>query len=236
MEKIQRQANYDHFLTCGTVKVVSVSTLFPRLLSRDLPPRQLKVLAERHVSVSNPTHCVFEPDTAHARHRRPLAANEVVADGVREGTQNLGVGPAVSIRTLLPGDFYLLFPDLVTLGFVFANGEGNSRFDFNGKHAGQTRPVDASRCVERFKGKELSIQIGGRVADRPEPFRIGTLIVSKSRTRHFLVIELSGAQPLLYIDLQDWKLAGCLPDATFDIYNKWKFVRGWDGTDVYEFH
>jgi hypothetical protein len=186
------------------------------------------------VSVSDPTHYVSKPDTARGRQRRPLASN-LVLEEVRGAIRKLGVGPAVSIRTLLPGDFYLLFPDLVTLGFVFANGEGNSRFDFNGKHAGQMRSVDASRCLERFKGKGLSILIDAQVADRPEPFKIGSLIVSKDRTRHFLVVQLSGPQPLLYIDLQDWKLAGSLPNATFDIYNKWKFVRGWDGMVVHEF-
>jgi hypothetical protein len=183
------------------------------------------------VSVSDPTHDVSAHDAAPARLRRPFASN-LVADGIREGISKLGVGPAVSIRTLLPGDFYLLFPELVTLGFVFANAEANGRFDLTGKHAGQIRSADDSRCVERFNGKELSFQIGGRVANSPEPLKIGSLVVSKSRTRHFLVIQLSK----LYIDLQDWKLAGSLPSAPFDIYNNWKFVRGWDGMVVYEFH
>jgi hypothetical protein len=187
------------------------------------------------VLVSDPTYYVSEPAILRARHRRRLASNGEVVDRVREGIKKLGVGPAASMRRLLPGDFYLVFPDLVTLGFVFANGEGNSRFDFNGKHAGQIRPVDSSRCLERFNGKELSFEMGGQVADRPEPFKIGSLIVSKGRTRHFLVIELSGPQPLLYIDLQEWKLADALPNEIFDIYNKWKFVRGWDGMVVYEF-
>jgi hypothetical protein len=199
------------------------------------------------VSVSDPIHDVPE-DEAHARQRRPVASISMVpppsdpipaerlAGRVREGIKKLGVGPAVSIRTLLPGDFYLLFPDLMTLGFVFANGEANSRFDLNGEHARQIRPIDDTRCVERFNGKELSFQIGGRITGSPEPLKIGSLIASKSRTRHFLVIQISEPRSFLYIDLQDWKLTSSLPNAPFDMYNNWKFVRGWDGMVVYEFH
>jgi hypothetical protein len=207
--------------------------------------------------VSDPTHDVSEDDAARARLRRPLAsvshfpAKTVEAPsptpasgqtpagrsarGVRARINKLGVGPAVSIRTLLPGDFYLLFPDLVTLGFVFANGEANSRFELNGEHARQILPIGEARCIERFNGKELSFQIGGRATDSSDPLKIGSLIVSKSRTRHFMAIQLSGAQSFLYLDLQDWKLVSSLPNAPFDMYNKWKFVRGWDGMVAYEF-
>ena len=240
-------------LQCGTAKVVSVSTLF-RDSRRVTCLHANLCLGRTTVSVSDPTN----DDPERARQQRPSASISYLptksieppspipvsgqtpggrfAGRVLEGVQKLGVGPAVSIRTLLPGDFYLLFPDLGTLGFVIANGEANIRFDLTGEHAHQIRSIDDARCIERFNGKDLSFQTGGRVAHGPEPLKVGSLFVSKGKTRHFLAIQLSGPQSLLYVDLQEWKLTDSLPNAIFDMYNNWKFVRAWDGMVVYEFY
>jgi hypothetical protein len=83
----QRQENHDRFpdrgRSCykpGIFKVVSVSALFPRFLSRDLPPTPYHVLAEGStLSESDPRSDVFEHATACARQRRRLSGSRATS-------------------------------------------------------------------------------------------------------------------------------------------------------------
>ena len=144
------------------------------------------------------------------------------------------MGAAVSIRTLQPGGFYLVFPDLVTLGFVFADGQTKCRFDLNGDHRLQILPIDTARCVEIFNGSDLSFQIDGHAARGA--LKTGSLFVTKAGTGHFLAALRPDSQARAYIDMRDWKLVDILPDASCELCNNWKLFRAWDGMLVYEFH
>src|SRR6476620_5463212 len=111
------------------------------------------------------------------------------------------MGAAVSIRTLQPGGFYLVFPDLVTLGFVFADGHTKFRFDLNGDHRLQIQPIDTARCVAVFNGSDLSFQIERHAPRRA--LKTGSLFVTKAGTGHFLAVLRPDSQACVYIDMRD---------------------------------
>jgi hypothetical protein len=94
----------------------------------------------------------------------------------------------------------------------------------------------SARCIERFKSNELSIQLGQADTGDAQRLKTGSLVVTKTRRRHFLAIQSPNPQRFAYIDLEDWRLADAPPDAFFEVHNDWMFLRGWDSMLVHEFH